>query len=135
LSARGSSLDSAIGAVRPRPTESTEGAYSRTADRYLPLAYLESPHTPRSGLGVSDIAPVKRSVYVQLFRMGGSGWGAMFQVPRPPPKEQKTSGIGQVAEFELTRWKELLERLKPLGENDRPACLCAWPDEARVYYP
>jgi hypothetical protein len=58
----------------------------------------------------------------------------MFKVPRPPPKEQKASGMGQVAEFELTRWKELLEGLKPLGENDHPACLCASPDETRVYY-
>src|SRR4029453_14079875 len=56
------------------------------------------------------------------------------QVPRPPPKEQKTSGMGQLAEFELTRYKELLEGLKPLGENDHPACLCASPDETRVYY-
>jgi hypothetical protein len=42
--------------------------------------------------------------------------------------------MGQIAEIELTRWKELLEGLKPLGENDRPACLCASPDETRVYY-
>ncbi len=42
--------------------------------------------------------------------------------------------MGQVAQFELTRWKELLEGLKPLGENDHPACLCASPDETRVYY-
>jgi hypothetical protein len=114
--------------------EKNEGTYSLTADRYLPLAYLETANTTPSGMGVSDIAPVKDSVYVQLFRMGGSGWGAMFQVPRPPPKERKASGMGQVAEFELTRWKELLEGLKPLGENDHPACLCASPDETRVYY-
>src|SRR5205823_5338307 len=49
-------------------------------------------------------------------------------------KNKKPSGIGQVAEFELTRWKELLGGLKPLGENDHPACLCASPDESRVYY-
>jgi hypothetical protein len=40
--------------------------------------------------------------------------------------------MGQVAEFELTRWKELLEGLKPLGENDHPACLCGSPDETRL---
>jgi len=114
--------------------ESNEGIYSLTATRYLPLAYLETANTTPGGMGVSEIAPAKDSVYVQLFRMGGSGWGAMFQVPRPPVKEHNVSGLGQLAEFELTRYKELLDGLKPLGENDQSACLCASPDETRVYY-
>jgi hypothetical protein len=138
FAADGTFFYSEIGDLWSGQIENNEGTYSLTADRYLPLAYLETANTTPSGMGVSDIAPVKDSVYVQLFRMGGSGWGAMFQVPRPPPKERKASGTGQVAEFaaefELTRWKELLEGLKPLGENDHPACLCASPDETRVYY-
>ncbi|HMF79888.1 MAG TPA: nuclear transport factor 2 family protein [Candidatus Acidoferrum sp.] len=134
FAADGTFFYSEIGDLWSGQIENNEGTYSLTADRYLPLAYLETANTTPAGMGVSDIAPVKDSIYVQLFRMGGSGWGAMFQVPRPPPKEQKASGIGQVAEFELTRWKELLEGLKPLGENDHPACLCASPDETRVCY-
>jgi hypothetical protein len=134
FAADGTFFYSEIGDLWSGKIENNEGTYSLTADRYLPLAYLETANTTPAGKGVSDIAPVKDSIYVQLFRMGGSGWGAMFLVPRRPPKEQKTSGIGQVAEFELTRWKELLEGLKPLGENDHPACLCASPDETRVYY-
>jgi hypothetical protein len=134
FAADGTFFYSQVGDLWSGKIESNEGIYSLTATRYLPLAYLETANTTPAGMGVSDIAPVKDSIYVQLFRMGGSGWGAMFQVPRPPPKEQKASGMGQIAEFELTRWKELLERLKPLGENDRPACLCASPDETRVYY-
>ena len=114
--------------------EKNEGIYSLTADRYLPLAYLETANTTPDGMGVSDIAPAKDSIYVQLFRMGGSGWGVMFQVPRPPVKEHNVSGLGQLAEFELTRYKELLDGLKPMGENDQSACLCASPDETRVYY-
>ena len=134
FAADGTFFYSEIGDLWSGHIENNEGTYSLTADRYLPLAYLETANTTPSGMGVSDIAPVKDSVYVQLFRMGGSGWGAMFQVPRHSPKEQKASGMGQVAQFELTRWKELLEGLKPLGENDHPACLCASPDETRVYY-
>jgi len=134
FAADGTFFYSQVGDLWSGKIESNEGTYSLTADRYLPLAYLETANTTPAGMGVSDIAPVKDSIYVQLFRMGGSGWGAMFQVPRPPPKEQKASGMGQIAEFELTRWKELLEALKPLGENDRPACLCASPDETRVYH-
>ena len=134
FAADGTFFYSEIGDLWSGQIEKNEGTYSLTADRYLPLAYLETANTTPSGMGVSDIAPVKDSVYVQLFRMGGSGWGAMFQVPRSPPKEQRASGMGQVAQFELTRWKELLEGLKPLGENDHPACLCASPDETRVYY-
>ena len=134
FAADGTIFYSEIGDMWSGHIENNEGTYSLTADRYLPLAYLETANTTPSGMGVSDIAPVKDSVYVQLFRMGGSGWGALFQVPRRPPKEQKASGMGQVAEFELARWKELLTGLKPLGENDHPACLCASPDETRVYY-
>ncbi|PYL06467.1 MAG: hypothetical protein DME33_13590 [Verrucomicrobia bacterium] len=134
FAADGTFFYSEIGDLWSGRIEKNEGIYSLTADRYLPLAYLETANTTPAGMGVSEIAPVKDSVYVQLFRMGGSGWGAMFQVPRPPPKEQKASGMGQVAAFELTRWKELLEGLKPLGENDDLACLCASPDETRVYY-
>ena len=67
----------------------TKRTLSLTADRYLRLAYLETANTTPSGMGVSDIAPVKDSVYVQLFRMGGSGWGAMFQVPRLRRKNKK----------------------------------------------
>src|SRR5207245_5355555 len=48
--------------------------------------------------------------------------------------EQNNSGIDEVTEIELNRCKELLEGLKPLGENDHPAFLCASPDETRVYY-
>ncbi len=134
FAADGTFFYSEIGDLWSGRIENDEGIYSLTADRYLPLAYLETANTTPGGMGVSDIAPVKDSVYVQLFRMGGSGWGTMFQVPRRPLKEQKASGMGQIAEFELTRWKELLEGLKPLGENDHPACLCASPDETRVYY-
>jgi hypothetical protein len=134
FAADGTFFYSQIGDLWSGKIESNEGTYSLTADRYLPLAYLETANTTPAGMGVSDIAPVKDAIYVQLFRMGGSGWGAMFRVPRPPVKEQKASGMGQIAEFELTRYKELLEGLKPLAENDRPACLCASPDETRVYY-
>ena len=134
FAADGTFFYSEIGDLWSGKIEKNEGVYSLTADRYLPLAYLETANTTPAGLGVSEIAPVKDSIYVQLFRMGGSGWGAMFQVPRRSPKEQKVSGMGQVAEFEFARWKELLEGLKPLGENDDPASLCASPDETRVYY-
>ena len=134
FAADGTFFYSQVGDLWSGKIESNEGTYALTADRYLPLAYLETANTTPAGMGVSDIAPVKDAIYVQLFRMGGSGWGAMFRVPRPPVKEQKVSGMGQLAEFELTRYKELLEGLKPLGENDRPACLCASPDETRVYY-
>ena len=134
FAADGTFFYSQIGDLWSGKIESNEGTYSLTATRYLPLAYLETENTTPSGMGVSDIAPVKDAIYVQLFRMGGSGWGAMFQVPRPPVKEQKVSGMAQIAELELGRYKELLEGLKPLGENGHPACLCASPDETRVYY-
>ncbi len=83
FAADGTFFYSQVGDLWSGKIESNEGTYSLTADRYLPLAYLETANTTPAGMGVSDIAPVK---------------------------------------------------VKPLGENDRPACLCASPDETRVYY-
>jgi hypothetical protein len=114
--------------------ESEEGRFSLNADRYAPLAYLETANTTPNGTGVSDIAVTRDAIYVQLFRMGGSGWGVLLQVPRPPPKTESVSGMGEMAVKELGRYKEILQGLKSLGENNRPACLCASPDESRVYF-
>jgi hypothetical protein len=69
FAADGTFFYSEIGDLWSGQIENNEGTYSLTADRYLPLAYLETTNTTPSGMGVSDIAPVKDSVYVQLFRM------------------------------------------------------------------
>jgi hypothetical protein len=116
--------------------ESEEGRFSLSADRYAPLAYLETANTTPNGTGVSDIAVTRDAIYVQLFRMGGSGWGVLLQLPRPPKKNgnETVSSMAEVAVKELGRYKETLQGLKSLGEINRPAYLCASPDESRVYY-
>ena len=40
----------------------------------------------------------------------------------------------EIAVKELGRYKEILQGLKSLGENNHPAYLCASLDESRVYY-
>ncbi len=115
--------------------ESEEGRYWLTASRFVPLAYLETTNGTPSEMGVSDVALTRDAIYVQLFRMGGSGWGLLLQLPRPPKAgEQAASSMGETAVNELNRYKELLQGLKSLGNADRPAYLCASPDESRVYY-
>jgi hypothetical protein len=116
--------------------ESEEGRFSLSADRYAPLAYLETANTTPNGTGVSDIAVTRDAIYVQLFRMGGSGWGVLLQLPRAPKKtgNEAVSSMAEVAVKELARYKESLQGLKSLGEINRPAYLCASPDEWRVYY-
>jgi hypothetical protein len=116
--------------------ESEEGRLSLSADRYAPLAYLETANTTPNGTGVSDIAVARDAIYVQLFRMGGSGWGVLLQLARPPrpTKHQTVSSMADLALKELARQKEVLQGVKSLGEDNQPACLCASPDESRVYY-
>jgi len=96
--------------------ESEEGRFSLSADRYAPLAYLETANTTPNGTGVSDIA--------------------VAQLPRLPKKTgtETVSSMAEIAVKELGRYKETLQALKSLGEINRPAYLCASPDESRVYY-
>lgn len=67
---------------------------------------------------------------------GGSGWGVLLQLLRPPSRaeEQKAVGVWAIPVLELARDKELLQGLKSLSQADRPESLCAAPDGARVYY-
>jgi hypothetical protein len=60
----------------------------------------------------------------------------MLQLPRPPKKTgtETVSSMAEVAVKELGRFKETLQGLKSLGDNDHPANLCASLDESRVYY-
>jgi hypothetical protein len=85
------------------------------ADRYAPLAWLET----------GEGTPAE---------MGGSGWGVMLKVPRVANPERKVDGMAQIAELKLGDYKRILEGCKPLRENNRPANLCASPDETKVYY-
>jgi hypothetical protein len=114
--------------------ESEEGRLWLAGERYAPLAYLETDEGTPSEMGVSDIAVTRDSLYVQLFRMGGSGSGLMLQVPRLPPEETQVSGMAQVGELKLRDYRRILEGFKPLGENDHEATLCASPDETKVFY-
>lgn len=116
--------------------EVEEGRYSLTADRYAPLADPETANTTPAESGVRDIAISRDTIYVHLARLGGSGWGWLAQLARPPVRSDSSSTSD--APFKpgqpITMYKAALDSAKILLENSHPMCLCASPDESRVYY-
>ncbi len=111
--------------------EEDEGRYSLNGYRYAPLGSLETANSTPSETGVSEIGIARDAIYVQLYRMGGSGWGSLVKLPRPP---QKTDASADEPGDQLALYRDVLEKLQPLGEANRPISLCTSPDEARVFY-
>lgn len=110
--------------------------FSLTAYRYAPLATLETANTSPAEIGVSDIAVMRDTIYVHLYRMGGSGSGWMAQLARPQLKHDDYGELDVRSEPEhrLALYKGALQSLKILNQNDRQANFCVSPDETRLYY-
>lgn len=113
-----------------------EGNYALEAYRYAPLAALETAPTTPAETGVVDIAATRSTIYLHISRLGGSGYGWLAQVNRPPitnvPSQDFGASIDPTARLPMS--KTILESVKVLGSNPHATNLCASPDETRVYY-
>jgi hypothetical protein len=115
--------------------EVEEGRYSLNAYRYAPLGALETANTTPNETGVRDIAVARDAIFVHLARLGGSGWGSLAQIARPPGAgKPEDFGASVVPAERLPMYKTALDSVKILGENGGAANLCMSPDETRVYY-
>ena len=116
------------------PDEFRSG-YSLTAYRYAPLGALETANTTPAETGVRDIAVTSDTIYLQLGRMGGSGYGWMAELPRPKSPENPEEFGGPIDPTEaLPKYDKVLQSVKIMGENSYQSNLCVSPDETRVYY-
>jgi len=87
-----------------------------SAYRYAPLATLETANTSPAEIGVVDIAVTRDTIYLHLYRMGGSGDGWLAQLPRHPAKRDKDGELDvlYLTKDRLPLYKDTLQGLKIL---------------------
>ena len=102
------------------------------AYRHAPLALRETALGTPSQIGVRGMAVAGDWLYVQLCRMGGSGWGETLRIKAPapgavddPPKDTAES---------RTRMLQIFGSLEPLGDNGGQPALCASRDGRLVFF-
>jgi len=119
-----------------KPTEPEEPP-AVEADRFAPLAILETANTTPNSTGARKLAVAGRTVYAQMTRMGGSGWGEMISVRWPG--EPKTDG-GKAPRTEspiklnIETFKSALGAARFYGSNPGASYLCNSPDGRKVFF-
>ena len=111
----------------------TKRVASLTASRIAPLADLETADTTPASTGVVDVAATRTHVFVQLRRIGGSGWGWIARIPRPG---KLAGGAGESDGFtrHLREISSTLAATRVLGANEGTSFLAAAPDGRVMYH-
>lgn len=130
VSAQGELYYAESGDLWKGSVEEDDGRYSLSGFRYAPLASLETANATPSETGVSEIALTRDALYLHLYRMGGSGWGSLVKLPRSPQQSDSSDEPSD----QLALYRDLLEKLQPLGEANLPMNLCGSADESRIFY-
>ncbi len=109
------------------------------ASRFGPCAALETQNTTSGSTGVSEIAVAGRTVYAQMNRMGGSGWGFIMSVRWSPPKvDRKDEKYPEppLADVEqsIAAYRSALQSFRRYGENKRTSYLCGSADGRKVLF-
>jgi hypothetical protein len=107
------------------------------ADRFAPVALLETANTTPNSTGARELAVAGRTVYAHMTRMGGSGWGEVISVRWPP--ESKTE-VGKEwsskspVRANVEGFKSALAAFRTYGHNQRASYLCSSPDGRKVFF-
>ena len=119
-----------------KPTEPEEPP-AVEADRFAPVAILETANTTPNSTGARKLAVAGRTVYSQMTRMGGSGWGEMISVRWPgEPKtdEGKASRTESPIKLNIETFKSALGAARFYGSNQGASYLCNSPDGRKVFF-
>jgi hypothetical protein len=119
-----------------KPTE-LEELPAVEADRFAPLAILETANTTPNSTGARKLAVAGRTVYAQMTRMGGSGWGEMISVRWPgEPKtdEGKAPRTESPIKLNIETFKSALGAARFYGSNQGASYLCNSPDGRKVFF-
>jgi hypothetical protein len=114
--------------------------FSVTAERYAPIAYLETSAGMSSEMSVGNLAVARDGIYVELL---GRHLGALLKLP-PPIRRAETetySSVGESMVKRLSHIGQILQGVKSLGDvpgvKSGPAkwvTIGASADGSRVYY-
>ena len=107
------------------------------ADRFAPVAILETANTTPNSTGARKLAVAGQTVYAQMTRMGGSGWGEMISVRWPgEPKtdEGKAPRTESPIKVNIEKFKSALGAARFYGSNQGASYLCNSPDGRKVFF-
>jgi hypothetical protein len=119
------------------PSESEQEWPAVEADRFAPVAILETANTTPNSTGARKLAVAGRTVYAQMTRMGGSGWGEMISVRWPgEPKtdEGKAPRTESPIKLNIETFKSALGAARFYGSNQGASYLCNSPDGKKVFF-
>jgi len=119
-----------------KPTEPEE-LLAVEADRFAPVAILETANTTPNSTGARKLAVAGRTVYAQMTRMGGSGWGEMISMRWPgEPKtdEGKAPRTESPIKLNIETFKSALGAARFYGSNQGASYLCNSPDGRKVFF-
>jgi len=106
------------------------------AYRYAPLAIFETANATTSETAVTNVAVSAKMLYAQVKRWGGTGWGHIVRLAKPPPIR---TTVETVSPYPLQRvWPmyiKALQSVKILGDSSRsPSYLCSSEDGRRMFF-
>jgi hypothetical protein len=106
------------------------------ADRFAPVALLETANTTPNSTGARELAVAGRTVYARMTRMGGSGSGEMISVSWPPePNEDaKAPSRASPVKANVESFKSALSTFRAYGSNEGASYLCGSPDGKKVFF-
>jgi hypothetical protein len=107
------------------------------ADRFAPVALLETANTTPNSTGARELAVAGRTVYAHMTRIGGSGWGEMISVswpPEPRMEKSKESSSKSPVTANVETFKSALAPFRNYGSNKAASYLCASPDGRKVFF-
>jgi hypothetical protein len=119
------------------PSESEQELPAAEADRFAPVAILETANTTPNSTGVRKLAVAGRTVYAQMTRMGSSGWGEMISVRwpgEPNTDEGKTPRTESPIKLNIETFKSALGAARFYGSNQGASYLCNSPDGRKVFF-
>jgi hypothetical protein len=102
--------------------------------RIGPVADLETSMGTPSNQGVEETAPAGELIYVQIHRLGGSGWGQIASLTTPGIKLDEGEATDDSLEKRLALYQEELKSVRLLGENGSYGYLCASRTGKKVFY-
>ena len=107
------------------------------ADRFAPVALLETANTTPNSTGARELAVAGRTVYAHMTRMGGSGWGDMISVrwpPEPKTEEGKDPSTERAVRVNVEAFQSALAAFRAYGSNSGASYLCGSPDGKKVFF-